>query len=91
MTELLSQAYFLNDKGFLCPPWMKVMVRDIMDPLTKGLLEQTGGINVIDLANWDTISFIETEDLGRVNLEGNFEIMGRMDNSDVRGCNLLLG
>jgi hypothetical protein len=91
MTELLSQAYLRDDKGFLCPPWMKVIVRDITDPFTKGLLSQTGGINVIDLANWNTISFIETEDLGRVSAEGSFEVMGRLDNSDVRGCNLLIG
>lgn len=91
MTELLSQAYLLSNDGFRLPPWMKVIIRDITDPLSKGLQSQTGGINVIDLANWNTISFIETEDLGRVASNGNFEVLGRMDNSDVRGCNLLIG
>lgn len=91
MTELLSQAYLLGDDGFRLPPWMKVIIRDITDPFAKGLLSQTGGINVIDLANWNTISFIETEDLGRAATNGTFEVLGRIDNSDVRGCNLLIG
>ena len=91
MTELLSQAYLLGDDGFRLPPWMKVIIRDITDPFAKGLLSQTGGINVIDLANWNTISFIETEDLGRAASNGTFEVLGRIDNSDVRGCNLLIG
>lgn len=90
MTELLSQAYSKDDNGFICPPWMRVICRDITDPQTKGLLSETGGINVIDLANWRTISFIETEDLGKVYADGSFEVLGRLDNSDLRGCNLLI-
>ena len=90
MTELLSQAYSKDDNSFICPPWMRVICRDITDPQTKGLLSETGGINVIDLANWRTISFIETEDLGKVYPDGSFEVLGRLDNSDLRGCNLLI-
>ncbi|HEX6222909.1 MAG TPA: acyl transferase [Chryseolinea sp.] len=90
MTELLSQAYSAQNNSFICPPWTKVLCRDITDPQTTGLLSETGGINVIDLANWRTISFIETEDLGRVAANGSFEILGRLDNSDLRGCNLLI-
>ncbi len=90
MTELLSQAYSKDDNSFICPPWMRVICRDITDPQTKGLLSETGGINVIDLANWRTISFIETEDLGKVYPDGSFEVLGRLDNSDLRGCNLMI-
>ncbi len=74
-----------------CAPWMKVIGREITDPLTKGILGETAALNVIDLANWNTISFLETEDLGRVYANGTFEVLGRMDNSDVRGCNLMVG
>lgn len=91
MTELLSQAYTKGGSQFTAPPWMKVLGREITDPLTKGLVGETAALNVIDLANWNTISFIETEDLGRVYADGSFEVLGRMDNSDVRGCNLLVG
>lgn len=91
MTELLSQAYTDGQFRFKCPPWMKIIGRDITDPLSKGLLHETSGINVIDLANIQTISFIETEDLGKVYPDGTFEVLGRMDNSDVRGCNLMIG
>lgn len=90
MTELFSQAYTRGGQHFSCPPWMKVLGREITDPFTKGLLDETSGINVIDLANRDTLSFIETEDLGKVYRDGSFEILGRMDNSDMRGCNLLI-
>jgi hypothetical protein len=90
MTELFSQAYTLGSEYFHCPPWMKIIGRDLMDPFQKGLLDQTCGINVIDLANWHSIGFIETEDLGKVYPDGTFEILGRMDNSDVRGCNLMV-
>jgi hypothetical protein len=62
----------------------------VTDPLQKGLLEETSGINVIDLANWHSMAFIETEDLGKVYADGSFEVLGRMDNSDVRGCNLMV-
>jgi hypothetical protein len=90
MTELLSQAYSTGKARFLAPPWMKVTARDITDPFRKGLLNETGGINVIDLANWHSAAFIETEDLGKVFQDGSFEILGRLDNSDLRGCNLLI-
>ncbi len=90
MTELLSQAYTRGDERFVCPPWMRVLVRELTDPLEKGIKGQTGGINVIDLANIHSIAFIETEDLGKVYDDGTFEVLGRMDNSDIRGCNLLV-
>jgi hypothetical protein len=89
MTELLSQAYSKGNGLFKCPPWMKVIVRDTDDPLTQAGENRTGGINIIDLANVNSCSFIATQDLGRVN--GNtFEVMGRFDNSDIRGCNLMV-
>ncbi|MBC7743550.1 MAG: acyl transferase [Flavobacterium sp.] len=90
MTELLSQAYSKGAGKFNCPPWMKIMIRDTNDPLN--LLEpgKTGGINVIDLANINSCSFIATQDLGRLYADESFEILGRFDNSDIRGCNLLV-
>ncbi|HOX83578.1 MAG TPA: acyl transferase [Chryseolinea sp.] len=90
MTELLSQAYAVYSERFSVPPWMKVIGRELSDPFHKGLLEESAGINVIDLANWNSISFIETEDIGKVYTDGTFEVLGRMDNSDVRGCNLMV-
>lgn len=90
MTELFSQAYTRGKNAFFCPPWMKIMARDITDPLEKGLLNETGGINVIDFANLSSVAFIETEDLGKVYGDGSFEVLGRLDNSDVRGCNLMV-
>jgi phenylacetate-coenzyme A ligase PaaK-like adenylate-forming protein len=90
MTELLSQAYTQGGHLFYPSHSMKVVVREITDPFRKGLIDETGGINVVDLANIYSIAFIETEDLGKVNKAGNFEILGRSDNSDVRGCNLLV-
>jgi phenylacetate-coenzyme A ligase PaaK-like adenylate-forming protein len=90
MTELFSQAYLMDSDIFSPPPWMKVVGRDITDPFKKGLLRETAGINVIDLGNLHSSAFIETEDLGRVYENGTFEISGRIDNSDVRGCNLLI-
>ncbi|HEY8936503.1 MAG TPA: acyl transferase [Cyclobacteriaceae bacterium] len=89
MTELFSQAYSKSD-NFVCPPWMKIMTREITDPRNVGLVNETGAINVIDLSNIDAVAFIETEDIGRVKPDGSFEVLGRMDNSDVRGCNLLI-
>jgi len=89
MTELLSQAYSKGDGIFECPPWMRILIRDTEDPLSLVGENKTGGINVIDLANWQSCSFIATKDLGRQS--GNkFEVMGRFDNSDVRGCNLMI-
>ncbi|MEN9400002.1 MAG: hypothetical protein RL632_1103 [Bacteroidota bacterium] len=89
MTELLSQAYCDDQLNFRTPPWMKVLVRDINDPLSWGKPGKTGGINVIDLANLYSCSFIATQDLGRVD-QDSFQILGRYDQSDVRGCNLLV-
>ena len=90
MTELLSQAYSLKNGVFVCPPWMKVLFRDVYDPLTLVSSEKSGGINVIDLANINSCSFIQTQDLGRKKSEG-FVIEGRIDLSDIRGCNLMVG
>lgn len=90
MTELLSQAYTKGGNLFFPSNTMKILVRDITDPLRKGLQSQTGGINVVDLANYSSIAFLETEDLGKVYENGTFEILGRADNSDVRGCNLMV-
>ena len=90
MTELFSQAYTAGANRFYCPPWMKIVGRDVTDPFRKGLLEETCGINVIDLANFRSIAFIEIEDVGKVFADGSFEVLGRLDNSDVRGCNLLV-
>jgi hypothetical protein len=88
MTELFSQAYSKGNGYFDCPPWMKVITRDINDPFEYVSNGKTGAINVIDLANVHSCAFIETEDLGRI-IDGSFEILGRMDNSDIRGCNLM--
>ena len=90
MTELLSQAYSTNNGIFQCPPWMKIHIREPQDALSFKKNRITGGVNVIDLANINSCSFIATEDLGKKNDENNFEILGRFDNSDIRGCNLLV-
>lgn len=90
MTELLSQAYSKGNGLFSTPPWMKILLRDIDDPLTIVESNRTGGINIIDLANLNSCSFIATMDLGRIHSSGQFEVIGRYDNSDLRGCNLLI-
>lgn len=90
MTELLSQAYSKGDGIFECPPWMRVMIRDINDPFNFLPEGKTGGLNIIDLANINSCSFISTQDLGKLNKGGRFEVLGRYDNSDIRGCNLLV-
>jgi phenylacetate-coenzyme A ligase PaaK-like adenylate-forming protein len=91
MTELLSQAYSKGDGLFHCPPWMKILLRDPQDPLTVFTEPAgTGGINIIDLANINSCSFIATGDLGKSHEDGSFEVIGRFDNSDIRGCNLLV-
>ncbi len=90
MTELLSQAYSKGDGLFVCPPWMKVRTRDPNDPASNLGNDRTGGINVIDLANVNSCSFIATQDLGKVYADGSFEVLGRFDDSDIRGCNLLI-
>lgn len=91
MTELLSQAYSKGNGIFRCPPWMKVLIRDPQDPLSI-ITEpgKTGGINIIDLANLNSCSFLATSDLGKVHEDGSFEVLGRFDNSDIRGCNLMV-
>ncbi len=90
MTELLSQAYSLGNGIFECPPWMHILIRDTEDALSYVADGKTGGINVIDLANIHSCSFIATQDLGKKYPNTTFEVLGRFDNSDIRGCNLLV-
>ncbi len=90
MTELLSQAYSLGNGVFECPLWMDVLIRDTEDALHYVENEKTGGINVIDLANINSCSFIATQDLGKKHHNMTFEVLGRFDNSDIRGCNLMV-
>lgn len=90
MTELLSQAYSAGFGRFFTPNWMKILIRDTNDPLSLLDTQHTGAINVIDLANYHSCSFIATQDLGKFHADGSFEILGRFDNSDIRGCNLLV-
>jgi len=90
MTELLSQAYSAGNGIFNCPPWMKIRLRDTNDPLSSPESGKSGGINVIDLANLNSCAFIATQDLGRIYEDESFEVLGRFDNSDIRGCNLLV-
>lgn len=93
MTELLSQAYSKGDGIFNCPPWMKVLIREEDDPLSVHAADTvnicSGAINIIDLANIYSCSFIATEDAGKLYSDGSFEVIGRLDNSDIRGCSLL--
>ena len=90
MTELLSQSYSEGDNIFKTPPWKKVLIRDVNDPLTILGKNRSGGINIIDLANIYSCPFIATQDLGRLHEDESFSVLGRFDNSDVRGCNLLV-
>ncbi len=90
MTELLSQAYSKGNGIFEYPPWMKVLTRDLYEPLRLQQDDIAGAVNVIDLANLYSCSFIATGDLGKVNPDGSFEILGRMDNAEIRGCNLMV-
>jgi phenylacetate-coenzyme A ligase PaaK-like adenylate-forming protein len=90
MTELLSQAYSLGNGIFECPAWMQILVRDTEDALAYVDYGKTGGVNVIDLANINSCSFIATQDLGKKYSTNSFEILGRFDNSDIRGCNLMV-
>lgn len=90
MTELLSQAYSKGNGLFNCPPWMRIITRDTNDPMSLLTNDRAGGVNVIDLANINSCSFIATQDLGKVYADGSFEILGRFDNADIRGCNLLI-
>ena len=90
MTELLSQAYSKGLGIFHTPPWMKILIRDIYDPFRYIQDDRTGGINIIDLANLNSCSFIETEDLGSQATDKSFKVLGRFDTSDIRGCNLMI-
>ena len=90
MTELLSQSYSKGKGIFQSPPWKKILIRDVTDPLTILENNKTGGINIIDLANIYSCPFIATQDLGRTFDDDSFSVLGRFDNSDVRGCNLLV-
>ena len=90
MTELLSQAYSLGEGVFECPSWMQISIRDTEDALSYVREGKTGGINVIDLANINSCSFIATQDLGKKYSNGSFEVLGRFDHSDIRGCNLMV-
>jgi hypothetical protein len=89
MTELFSQAYSKGNGIFVCPTWMKVVCRDLQDPLSLLPAGKRGGLNIIDLANQNSCSFIATEDVGIVHENGTFEILGRMNHAEIRGCNLL--
>lgn len=90
MTELLSQAYSKGNGLFKTPNWMKILIREPNDPFNLLNANQIGGINVIDLANFNSCSFITTQDLGKIYNDNSFEVLGRFDNSDLRGCNLLI-
>lgn len=91
MTELFSQAYSTGENRFTCPPWMNASIRELNDPLTRHWSGQkSGALNIIDLANQESCSFIATEDIALLHADNTFEVLGRMDNSDVRGCNLLV-
>lgn len=90
MTELLSQAYATDHGHYFCPDWMRVLIRDVNDPFCILPSGKSGGINIIDLANIDSCSFIATQDLGKINQDNSFSVLGRFDNSDIRGCNLLI-
>ena len=89
MTELLSQAYSKGEGIYHCPPWMKVLLRDDEDPFHI-MQAGSGVVNIIDLANIHSCSFIATDDAGKVHADGSFEILGRVDGSDLRGCSLLV-
>ena len=90
MTELLSQAYSLGENVYECPNWMKILVRNVEDPFNYEQEGRTGAVNIIDLANIHSCSFIATQDLGKTLPDGKFQILGRIDHSDVRGCSLLV-
>ncbi|MGM0498466.1 MAG: acyl transferase, partial [Bacteroidota bacterium] len=94
MAELLSQSYSKGDGVFQSPPWMKVLLREYNDPFhvqkPDGFNEFNGGINVVDFANLYSCSFIETKDIGKMYPDGRFEVLGRFDYSDLRGCNLMV-
>lgn len=90
MTELLSQAYSMGGGRFQCPPWMRVVVHEVNDPFATAEFGETGALGIIDLANIHSCAFLATQDIGRLYENGIFEVLGRFDNSDVRGCNLMV-
>ena len=90
MTELLSQAYSKGNGRFECPNWMRVTPFETNDPFAPSQTKKIGRLNIIDLANQESCAFIATDDLGRLFQDGSFEVMGRLDASDIRGCNLLV-
>ena len=90
MTELMSQAYAVKDGLYTAPNWMRISAREINDPLSKPITNRHGALNIIDLANLHSCSFIASSDLGKVYSDGTFEVLGRIDHSDTRGCNLLV-
>jgi len=90
MTELLSQAYSKKNGKFYSPPWMKILIRDRYDPFSYLQPNKIGGINIIDFANINSCCFIETQDLGKFNTDDSFELYGRFDVADTRGCNLMI-
>ena len=90
MTELMSQAYSKGNGIFKCPPWLKILIRDTEDALSVTTNQTSGGINIIDLANINSCAFIATQDLGKVHDDNTFEVIGRFNNSDIRGCNLMV-
>lgn len=90
MAELTSQAYSKGENRFYCPAWMRVAVRDVNDPLDVRFEAGRGGLNIIDLANYHSCSFLQTEDVARCYTDGSFEVEGRIDHSEIRGCNLLV-
>lgn len=89
MTELLSQAYSLGNNEYDCPPWMRILIRNTEDPFSYMETGRTGAINIIDLANIHSCSFIATQDLGKIKND-KFQVLGRIDHSDIRGCSLLV-
>jgi hypothetical protein len=91
MTELMSQAYAKDGLHFDCPPWMRVVLREVNDPFSFVTRpNKTGVVNIVDLGNRDSCAFIATDDLGRLNEKGQFEILGRLDHAELRGCNLMV-
>jgi hypothetical protein len=90
MTELMSQAYAVKDGLYTAPNWMRISAREINDPLSKPIVNKHGALNIIDLANLNSCAFIASSDLGKVYSDGTFEVLGRIDHSDTRGCNLLV-
>ena len=90
MTEMLSQAWSISGGRFICPPWLKVQSHEVNDPFCQAHAGETGILRIMDLANIHSCAFLETQDLGRVFEDGTFEVLGRMDNSEWRGCNLMI-